>query len=109
MEQDAAEQESWVYAVEETRSEMSTEGSNRLWSKSLALCEEKVMLAVKIKPDKYGKAISLLLSMGGGFQTRFERTLIVNSMQRQALEAAGFVATNGKRQTKRKNSGEKAK
>jgi hypothetical protein len=53
------------------------------------------MLAVKIKADNYGHAISLLLQMGGGFQTRFERTLIVNPEQRRALETAGFVETNG--------------
>ena len=36
------------------------------------------MLEVKIKPDKYGQAISLLLQIGEGFQTRHQRTLIVN-------------------------------
>jgi hypothetical protein len=41
------------------------------------------MLPVKIKAYKYGQAISLLLHMGGGFQTRFERTLIVNGEQRR--------------------------
>jgi hypothetical protein len=50
------------------------------------------MLTVKIKPDKYGQAIGLLISMGAGFQTRFECTLIVNAQQRRALELAGFVA-----------------
>jgi hypothetical protein len=57
---------------------------------------EKAMLAVTIKPDKYGQAIALLLQMGGGFQPRFQRTLIVNSEQRRALKVAGVVATNGK-------------
>ncbi|HYT94290.1 MAG TPA: hypothetical protein VEL76_36580 [Gemmataceae bacterium] len=67
------------------------------------------MLAVKIKPDKYGEAIALLLRMGGGFQTRFERTLIVNREQRQALEEAGVVATNGTSQETGKGRGEKPK
>ena len=53
------------------------------------------MLALKIKQDKYGQAISLLLQMGGGFQTRFQRTLVVNSEQRRVLEEAGCVAGNG--------------
>jgi len=35
--------------------------------------------AVKIKSGKYGRAIGLLLERGGAFQTRHERTLIVNS------------------------------
>lgn len=66
------------------------------------------MLEVKIKADKYGQAIALLLQSGGGFQTRFERTLIVNQEQRRALEQAGFVAANGA-EPKRKGRGEKAK
>ena len=52
------------------------------------------MLAVKIKAGHYGRAIALLLRMGGGFQTRFERTLIVNAEQRRALQKAGVVAAN---------------
>ncbi len=48
-------------------------------------------IAVKIKPKKYGSAIALLLQRGGAFQTRHERTLIVNSDQKQALEEAGLV------------------
>jgi hypothetical protein len=67
------------------------------------------MLAVKIKADKYGKAIALLLPKGGGFQTRFERTLIVNPEQRRALEEAGCVAANGTAKKARKGSGAKAK
>ena len=53
------------------------------------------MLAVKIKADKYGQAIAMLLRMGGGFQTQFERTLIVNAEQQRALQEAGLVAKNG--------------
>lgn len=67
------------------------------------------MLALKIKADKYGQAIALLLHKGGGFQTRFERTLIVNSEQRRALEEAGCVEVNGSTSKTRKGRGEKAK
>ena len=67
------------------------------------------MLELKIKDDKYGQAIALLLQMGGGFQTRFEHTLIVNSAQRRALEKAGLVAVNGADQKTRTHRGEKAK
>jgi hypothetical protein len=68
------------------------------------------MVPVKIKPDKYGQAIALLLQLGGAFQTRFENTLIVNAEQRRVLEEAGFVAANGRGQKKtRKASGDKAK
>ena len=66
------------------------------------------MLAVKIKADKYGQAIALLLSMGGGFQTQFERTLIVNAEQRRALQEAGLVAANGAGPRARKSRGKKA-
>jgi hypothetical protein len=62
------------------------------------------MLAVKIKPDQYGKAIGLLLRMGGGFQTRFENTLLVNAEQQRALEEAGVVA-NGSEEKVRDGSG----
>ena len=51
--------------------------------------------AVKIKAGKYGRAIGLLLERGGAFQTRHERTLIVNSNQKTALEEAHLVETNG--------------
>jgi hypothetical protein len=51
--------------------------------------------AVKIKAGKYGSAIGLLLERGGVFQTRHERTLIVNSEQKKALEEANLVETNG--------------
>ncbi len=51
--------------------------------------------AVKIKSGKYGRAIGLLLERGGVFQTRYERTLIVNSDQKKALEKADLVETNG--------------
>ena len=51
--------------------------------------------AVKIKAGEYGRAIRLLLERGGAFQTRHERTLIVNSEQQRTLEAAGLVEANG--------------
>jgi hypothetical protein len=63
--------------------------------------------AVKIKSGKYGRAIGLLLERGGAFQTRHERTLIVNSDQRKALETADFVETNGSEHRSRKGHGQK--
>jgi hypothetical protein len=51
--------------------------------------------AVQIKAGKYGSAIGLLLERGGAFQTRYQRTLIVNADQRKALEEAGLVETDG--------------
>jgi hypothetical protein len=53
---------------------------------------------VKIKPGKYGIAIGLLLERGGTFQTRHERTLIVNATQKKALEDAELIETNGAKQ-----------
>lgn len=50
---------------------------------------------VKIKSGRYGSAIGLLLERGGTFQTRHERTLIVNADQKKALEKAGLVEANG--------------
>jgi hypothetical protein len=67
------------------------------------------MFAVKIKADKYGQAIGLLLRSGGGFQTQFERTLLVNAEQRRALEKAGCVESNGAPPHTRKGRGEKSK
>ena len=55
---------------------------------------------VKIKPGKYGTAIGLLLERGGAFQTRHERTLIVNGDQKKALEQAGLIQTNGAKEGK---------
>jgi hypothetical protein len=51
--------------------------------------------AVKIKAGKYGRAIGLLLERGGAFQTRHERTLIVDAEQKKALVEADLVETNG--------------
>jgi len=62
--------------------------------------------AVKIKAGKYGTAINLLLMRGGSFQTRHERTLIVNSEQKKALEEADLVETNGLKQEPGKDHGQ---
>jgi hypothetical protein len=51
--------------------------------------------AVRIKSGKYGAAIGLLLERGGTFQTRYERTLILNAEQKKALEEAHLIETNG--------------
>jgi hypothetical protein len=61
--------------------------------------------AVKIKRNKYGSAIGLLLERGGAFQTRFERTLIVNTEQKKALEEAGLIETNGMKEGTGKDNG----
>jgi hypothetical protein len=62
--------------------------------------------AVKIKAGKYGSAIGLLLERGGAFQTRHERTLIVNAGQKQALEEAGLVEANGHKEGTGKEHGQ---
>ena len=49
------------------------------------------MIPVKIKSDKYGNAIGLLIRLGGGFQTRYQNMLIVTGEQLRILEEAGFV------------------
>jgi hypothetical protein len=67
------------------------------------------MFEVKIRPDKYGEALAMLLQMGGGFQTRFERTLIVNAKQQRILQEAGFVAAKDTGAKPRKSRGEKIK
>jgi len=67
------------------------------------------MSEVKIKADKYGQAIGLLLQKGGGFQTRFPHTLLVTAEQRRVLDDAGCVAANGSAPKTRKGRGEKAK
>jgi hypothetical protein len=63
--------------------------------------------AVKIKAGKYGTAIGMLLERGGSFQTRYERTLIVNAEQRKALEEAGLVETSGSKEGSGKKHGHK--
>jgi hypothetical protein len=63
--------------------------------------------AVKIKAGKYGSAIGLLLERGGAFQTRHERTLIVNSDQKKVLEEADLVETNGLKEGSGKEHGHK--
>ena len=63
--------------------------------------------AVKIKAGKYGNAIGLLLERGGSFQTRPELTLIVNPDQRKALEEAGLVEANGRKDDSGKKNARK--
>jgi hypothetical protein len=63
--------------------------------------------AVKIKAGKYGSAIGLLLKRGGAFQTRHERTLIVDAAQKKALEQAGLIETIGSKQSPHRKHGQK--
>jgi hypothetical protein len=63
--------------------------------------------AVRIRIGKYGSAIRLLLERGGVFQTRPERTLIVNAGQKRVLEEAGLVETNGSKEGSGKGHGHK--
>ena len=65
--------------------------------------------AVRIKVGKYGSAIGLLLERGGAFQTRHERTLIVNSDQKKVLEEAGLVEPSGLKEKPGKHHGHKKK
>jgi hypothetical protein len=63
--------------------------------------------AVRIKAGNYGSAIGLLLERGGAFQTRHERTLIVDAGQKEALERAGLIESGGSRQVSSKQHGQK--
>jgi hypothetical protein len=63
--------------------------------------------AVKIKAGKYGRAIGLLLERGGAFQTRHERTLIVDSEQKKALQEADLLEANGLNEGSSKDNGHK--
>jgi hypothetical protein len=63
--------------------------------------------AVRIKAGKYGHAIGVLLERGGSFQTRSERTLIVDVDQRLALEQAGLIGTIGPKRVSTKEHGQK--
>ena len=67
-----------------------------------------MVAAVKIKAGKYGSAIGLLLERGGTFQTRQERTLIVDFEQKKALEDAELVETNGLAKEPGKGNGKKS-
>jgi hypothetical protein len=53
--------------------------------------------AVTIEVGKYGSAIMLLVRLGASCATRPERVLIVNAVQKSALEQAGFLTANGSR------------
>jgi hypothetical protein len=66
-----------------------------------------VPAAVKIKAGKYGTAIGMLLERGGTFQTRHERTLIVNSEQKKVLETADLIETTGVKEGSGKEYGHK--
>jgi hypothetical protein len=62
--------------------------------------------AVRIRAGQYGSAIGLLLERGGAFQTRHERTLIVDAAQKQALEQAGLIESVGLHQRSSKKNGQ---
>lgn len=64
------------------------------------------MPTVQIADDKqYGKAISLLLEMGGLFRTKPMRQLVIGPAQLQALRVAGLVPkANGARKRGPKTS-----
>ena len=50
------------------------------------------MATIQIKDDRaYGKAIELLLELGGLFQTRHPRKLMIGPGQIQALRNAGLL------------------
>jgi hypothetical protein len=62
-------------------------------------------VAVRIKEGEYGRAIRLLLERGGAFQTRHERTLIVDTAQEKALEQAGLIEADGSKSIPGKGHG----
>jgi hypothetical protein len=64
------------------------------------------MPTVQIADDKkYGKAIGLLLEMGGLFRTKPTRQLVIGPAQLQALRLAGLAPKgNGARKRGRKAS-----
>ena len=53
------------------------------------------------------KGAPMLLERGGAFQTRHERTLIVSSEQKAALEKADLVESNGLQEGSGKEHGQK--
>ena len=62
---------------------------------------------VRIKAGKYGSAIGLLLERGGSFQTRHERTLVVDAIQRKVLEEANLLETGRLTERSGKANGQK--
>lgn len=55
------------------------------------------MPEVQILDDtKYGKALRLLISMGGMFRSKPTHTLVIGPAQCQARVDAGLVESNGK-------------
>jgi len=63
--------------------------------------------AVRIKAGKYGRAIGMLLERGGAFQTRHERTLIVDTAQKKVLKQAGLLENIGLKPTSIEKHGQK--
>jgi hypothetical protein len=55
------------------------------------------MPEIQILDDtKYGKALRLLIGLGGTFRSKPTRTLVIGPDQCQALVAAGLIEVNGK-------------
>jgi hypothetical protein len=71
-----------------------------------ALRGQDAMPTIQIADDKkYGKAIGILLELGGVFRTKPTRQLVVGAGQLQVLQAAGLVPkSNGVRKRGQKNS-----
>ena len=63
------------------------------------------MATVQLKNDRtYGKAVELLLEIGGLFQTRYPRKLMIGPVQVRALRDAGLLPRpNGARKRAKKN------
>jgi hypothetical protein len=64
------------------------------------------MATVQFKDDKtYGKAIGVMLDLGGLFQTRYPRKLLIGPGQIQALRNAGLLPKlNGAKKGGKKKS-----
>jgi hypothetical protein len=64
------------------------------------------MATIQVKDDRtYDKAIELLLELGGLFQTRHPRKLMIGPGQIQALRTAGLLPKlNGARKRAKKKS-----
>jgi hypothetical protein len=62
---------------------------------------------MKIKEDKYGTTIRMLLERGGWFVTRHEWILIANSEQKKFLEEAGLIDSEGLKEEVGKDNGRK--
>lgn len=64
------------------------------------------MATIEFKDDKtYGKAIGVMLELGGLFQTRYPRKLMIGPGQIQALRNAGLLPKlNGTKKSGKKKS-----